>query len=226
MKYFLDSAITGEIAYARKHWAIDGVTTNPRHIKMSGKPFLGVIREIAEMVKGDPQFPVSVEVNPHLTHAEEMIAEARKLAAISPNFVIKIPCCEQGYCAARALETQGIRTNVTLVFSPAQALQAGRIGAKYVSPFVAWKEEAGEDCGAYIGDIVRIYRSYGFKTEIIVAALRNAKQIVDAARLGADIVTTGFETYKASFDHPFTDRGLKIFTKAWDETVREDAGTN
>ena len=225
MKYFLDSAMTDEIAYARKHWAIDGVTTNPRHIKMSGKPFLKVIREIAEMVKGDPKFPVSVEVNPHLTRAEEMIAEASRLAAISPNFVIKIPCCEQGYCAAHALETQGIRTNVTLVFSPAQALQAGRIGAKYVSPFVAWKEEAGEDCGSYIADIVRIYRNYGFKTEIIVAALRNAKQIVDAARVGADIVTAGLETYKASFDHAFTDRGLRIFAKAWDETVREDAGT-
>jgi transaldolase len=150
-----------------------------------------------------------------------MVAEAQKIASISPNFVIKIPCCEQGYCAARTLELQGIRTNVTLVFSPAQAIQAGRIGAKFVSAFVAWKEEAGEDCRSYITDIVQIYRNYAFKTEIIVAALRNGKQIVDAARAGAHIVTASFEIYKASFDHAFTDRGIMIFSRAWDETVMD-----
>lgn len=218
MKYFLDSAIIDEIVYARENWKIDGVTTNPRHIMNSGKPFYVVIKEIANIVKDDPNFPVSVEINPHLNKKEDMIEAAKKIAAISPNFVIKLPCIEPGVSAAYALEKEGIRTNVTLVFSPSQAIQAGRIGAKFVSPFVAWKEEAGENCVPYISEIVQIYKNYNFKTEIIVAALRNARQMAQAAVLGADIVTAGFSIIKSSFDHAFTDRGMKIFQDSWDAT--------
>jgi transaldolase len=159
-----------------------------------------------------------VEINPHLMKKDEMIAAAEKISAISPNFVIKLPCIEQGVSAAWALERKGIRTNLTLAFSSSQAIQAGRIGAKFVSPFVAWKEEAGEDCGPYINEIVTIYRNYGFKTEIIVAALRNARQIAVAAIAGAHIVTAGFDIFKSMFDHAFTDRGLGIFQKCWDST--------
>ena len=218
MKFFLDSAITEEIAYARENWAVDGVTTNPRHIMVSKKPFQVVIREIAEMVKDDPDFPVSVEINPHLETKEEMIAAAEKIAAISPNFVIKLPAIEQGVSAAYALEKKGIRTNVTLVFSSSQAIQAGRIGAKFVSPFVAWKEESGEDVFPYIDEIVKLYRNYNFSTEIIVAALRNPRHIARAAVAGAHIVTAGFAIYKSMFEHAFTTKGLQIFRDCWDKT--------
>jgi len=219
MKYFLDSAITSEIEYALENWGIDGVTTNPRHIQVSGKPFYTVIKEIANLTRDLPGFTVSVEVNPHFRKAEDMIEMAKKLAGISPNFVIKIPCIEQGVSAAYKLEKMKIRTNVTLVFSAAQAIMAGRIGAKFVSPFVAWKEEAGEDTRQYIEDITAIYRNYNYKTEIIVAALRNGRQIVDAARAGAHIVTAGFDIYKASFEHPYTvGKGIPLFEEFWDKT--------
>lgn len=221
MKYFLDSAKIDEIRYAYKNWGIDGVTTNPRHIMLSGKPFLTVLEELANEFKG-VKFPISVEINPHLEKSEDMIVEGRKIAALSKNFIIKIPCTEEGLIAARVLTSEGIKTNVTLVFSPSQAIQAGRIKSAYVSPFVGWKENSGEDCTQYIKDIVDIYKNHDIKTEIIVAALRNGKQIADAAKLGADIVTCGFDVYQASFYHAFTDYGLNVFRKAWDETKTEE----
>jgi len=220
MKYFLDSAKLDEITYAYKNWAIDGVTTNPRHILSSGRSFRTVIGELASEFKG-VEFPISVEINPHLAKSEEMVAEAKILAKLSDNFVIKIPCNEQGLIAAKDLVTEGIRINVTLVFSASQALAAARIGAEYVSPFVGWKESSGEDTSDFIGDIVDIFDIYEYDTQIIVAALRNGKQIVDAALVGADIVTAGFEVYRESFYHPFTDLGLKRFSEAWDQTKKE-----
>ncbi|MEA3322428.1 MAG: transaldolase family protein [Bacillota bacterium] len=221
MKYFLDSAKIEEIRYAYKNWGIDGVTTNPRHIMNSGKPFLTVLKELGEEFKGVENFPISVEINPHLEDPEEMVREGKEIASLSSNFIIKIPCTEPGLIAAKRLEEEGIRTNVTLVFSPSQALQPARIGAKFVSPFVGWKENSGEDTAPYIQDIVDIYKMYNVKTEIIVAALRNGKQIADAAKAGADIVTCGFDVYKASFAHPFTDYGLGVFRDAWDNTAKE-----
>ena len=224
MKYFLDSAKLDEIDYAYKNFAIDGVTTNPKHIMASGKPFMVAITDIANWLKenkldgGYEVFPVSVEINPHLATADEMVAEARKIASISKNFVIKIPCTTQGVIAAHRLEQEGIRTNVTLVFSPSQAIQAGRIDAKFVSPFVGWKENNGEDTYDYIAKIIDIYKEKGYKTEIIVAAVRNGKQIADAAELGADIVTCGLAVYEDSFNHPFTTYGLGVFQNAWDNT--------
>jgi transaldolase len=222
MKYFLDSAKLDEIRYAYENWAIDGVTTNPRHVMSSGKPLVTLLDEFASEFRGVTNFPISVEINPHLEDAKEMVAEGRKLAALSSNFVVKIPCTEPGLIAAKELENDGIDTNVTLVFSPSQALQPARIGAKFVSPFVGWKENSGDDTTQYIQDIASIYKTYGFETEIIVAALRNGKQIVDAAKSGANIVTCGFEVYQNSFYHPFTDYGLGVFRKAWDSTVKEE----
>ncbi|UAL48414.1 transaldolase [Sutcliffiella horikoshii] len=221
MKYFLDSAKIEEIRYAYKNWGIDGVTTNPRHIMNSGKPFLTVLKELGEEFKNVENFPISVEINPHLEDPEEMVREGKEIASLSSNFIIKIPCTEPGLIAAKRLEEEGIRTNVTLVFSPSQALQPARIGAKFVSPFVGWKENSGEDTAPYIQDIVDIYKMYNAKTEIIVAALRNGKQIADAAKAGADIVTCGFDVYKTSFAHPFTDYGLGVFRDAWDNTAKE-----
>lgn len=223
MKYFLDSAKLNEIDYAYKNYKIDGVTTNPKHIMNSGKEFLEAITDIAKWVKendlvGMDKFPVSVEINPHLTSAEEMVSEAKKISALCENFVIKIPCTTEGVKAAYFLEKEGIRTNVTLVFSPSQALQAGRINAKFVSPFVGWKENNGEDTYDYMKKLVNIYKEKGYKTEIIVAAVRNGKQIADAAEMGADIVTAGLTVYEDSFNHPFTSYGLGVFQDAWDKT--------
>jgi len=222
MKYFLDSAKIEEIKYAYENWGIDGVTTNPRHIMTSGKSFLTVLDEVGSEFKGVENFPISAEINPHLDDAKEMVQEGKKIAALSSNFIIKIPCTEPGLIAARELEKEGVRTNITLVFSPSQALQPARIGAKFVSPFVGWKENSGEDTNQYIKDIVDIYKGYNYDTEIIVAALRNGKQIVDAAKAGAHIVTCGFDVYKNSFYHAFTDYGLDVFRKAWDNTVQEE----
>lgn len=223
MKYYLDSAKIDEIDKAYKDYGIDGVTTNPKHIMNSGKPFLKAIHDIADWIKangleGMDRFPVSVEINPHLEKAEDMIEQAKKVASICPNFVIKIPCTCEGLKAAKTLEEEGVRTNVTLVFSPSQAIQAGRIGAKFVSPFVGWKENSGEDTYEYLSQLVAIYKEKGYKTEIIVAAVRNGKQIADAAEMGADIVTAGLAVYEASFTHPFTDYGLHQFQDAWDHT--------
>lgn len=228
MKFFLDSAKMDEIEYAYNTFKIDGVTTNPRHIMVSGKPFLTVIKEMAEWVKskgieGVDKFPISVEINPHLDDAKEMVEEGKKIAAICSNFVIKIPTTEAGVTAARLLEEAGVRTNVTLVFSPAQAIFPGKNNSLFVSPFIGWKEANGEDCKAYIQAIVDIYKNYGFygKTEIICAALRTPKQVVDCALAGADIVTTSLDVYKDTMNHAFTNQGLKTFTDAWDNTITE-----
>ena len=220
MKFFLDSAKLDEIKQAYHTFGIDGVTTNPRHIMLSGKPFKTAITDIANWIKeegleGIDRFPVSVEINPHLEDKDEMIKMAKEVAAISPNFAIKIPCTEAGVTAAKELEQQGIRTNVTLVFSRSQALAVARLGAKFVSPFVGWKENFGEDTASYLQDIVETYRNYSYDTEIIVAAVRSGKVLADAARMGADIVTCSLEVMKNSVYHPFTDYGLRFFTEAW-----------
>lgn len=228
MKYFLDSAKIDEINEAYNTFGIDGVTTNPNHIMNSGKPFFTVIGELADFVKennieGWDKFPISVEINPHLDDADEMIAMGEKIAAMCPNFCIKIPCTQAGIAAARALEKKGVRTNLTLVFSASQALIAAKNNSLFVSPFIGWKENSGEDCKQYIQDIVTIYKNYGFygKTQIICAAVRTGKQFVDCAVAGADIVTAGLQVYKDSFYHPFTDYGLEKFQNAWDKTITE-----
>ena len=220
MQFFLDSALVDEIKYALDAFNIDGITTNPRHVQVSGKPFLTVIREIAKLVEGTEK-TVSVEVNPHFMTYEEMVPEAEKLAAISPNFVIKLQCVEPAFKAMEALAKKEIRVNCTLVFSAMQALQAMRSGAYYISPFIGWKESNGEDVQGFIEDIVTIRDNYGFNSEIIVAAVRNARQIVDAALMGADIVTAGLSVYQEGFQHPFTQEGIRKFTQFWDKTPYE-----
>lgn len=228
MKYFLDSAKMDEIKYAYETFGIDGITTNPRHIMLSGKPFMTAITDIANWIKeegleGYEKFPVSVEINPHLDDADEMVAEAQKISAICKNFVIKIPATEAGVTAARRLEKMEIRTNVTLIFSPAQAMLPAKNGSLFVSPFIGWKEANGEDCKEYIKNIVDIYKNYGFygKTEIICAAIRTPKQIVDCAVAGADIVTTGLAVYQDAMKHAYTTQGIGTFINAWDNTVTE-----
>ena len=223
MKYFLDSAKLDEIDHAYGTFGIDGVTTNPRHIQASGKPFLTVIDDMANWAakKNLPDyeaFPISVEVNPHLDKTDEMVAEGKKIAAMCKNFVVKIPCTLPGIAAARALELQGVRTNLTLVFSPSQAIIAGKNDSLFVSPFIGWKEANGENAAEYIREIAEIYHIHGYRTEIICAAVRTGKQIVDCATAGAHIITAGLAVYEDSFRHPYTRDGLELFQDAWDNT--------
>lgn len=220
MKLFLDSAKIDEIRRARDLWDIDGVTTNPRHILASGRPFLKVIQEIAREFQGTDK-AISVEVNPHHSNAAAIVNEAVQLAAISCNFAIKIPATEVGFQALRLLREKGIPVNLTLVFTAAQALQAGRLGATFVSPFMGWKEAGGEESTRFIQEILTIYRNYRFKSELLVASIRNGRQIVEAAMAGAHIATAGFDVLKEAFDHPYTVLGLKRFGEAWDQTPYE-----
>lgn len=227
MRYFLDSAKLDEIDLAWRTFGIDGVTTNPKHIMDSGKTFLTAVTDIADWIRregleGKDRFPVSVEIDPHIEKAEEMIAAAREISAICGNFVIKIPCTPEGITAARALEREGIRTNVTLVFSVSQAILPAKNGSMFVSPFIGWKEANGEDGRRYISDIVQTYKNYGWygKTQIICAAVRTGRQIADCAIAGADIVTAGMAVYQDSMVHPYTGQGMDIFRSAWDNTAK------
>ena len=220
MKFFLDSAMTDEIKHALDMWDIDGVTTNPRHVNVSGKPFLTVIEEIAGIFEGTDK-PISVEVNPHLDDWNDMVKEGKNLAAMSPNFVIKLPATEAGFKAVYELASDGIKSNLTLVFSPTQALQAMRMGAAFVSPFIGWKEANGEEITHFVEEVTAIRNNFGFETEIIVAAARNARQIANSAVSGADIVTAGMAVFKDAFDHPYTDVGLGKFQGFWDDTDYE-----
>ena len=220
MKLFLDSAKEDEISYALDAFDIDGITTNPRHVQSAGKPFMTVIRNIAKLVEGTEK-TVSVEVNPYFVTYQDMLSEAEKLAAISPNFVIKLQCIEPAFKVARTLAQKNIRTNITLVFSAAQALMAMKSGAFFVSPFIGWKETNGEEVRSFIDDVVAIRDNYGFTTEIIIAAVRNGRQIVDSAVSGADIVTAGLAVYQEAFDHPYTHDGIRRFSNFWDQSLYE-----
>jgi transaldolase len=221
MKFYLDSAIVDEISDALGRWDIDGITTNPRHVQVSGKPFMTVIQEIGELVRGTDK-TVSVQTNPHSHNDyEAIVTEGRKLAKLIANFVIKMPCTEDGFRACRILCEDGIRANLTLCFSAMQALQAMRMGAFIVSPFIGWKETNGEEVWNFIQEIMEIKLNYGYQTEVLVAAVRNGRQMVESAVAGADIVTAGYAVYKEALEHPFTDMGLGKFQAFWDETPYE-----
>jgi transaldolase len=217
MKLFLDSAKTDEIRLALEMWDLDGVTTNPRHVRDSGKPFRRVIAEIADLVGGTEK-PVSVEVNPHLTAWREIVAEGRELAKLSPNFVVKVGASEGGFKAMRELAREGVRINATLIFSVAQAWHAARAGAAYISPFLGWKEQYGDDACGLVGDVRKMLDNFGYKAEIIAAAIRNSRQISDAAVAGAHCVTAALSVYQDSFRNPYTNMGEGIFQEAWDST--------
>ncbi|MDX1673153.1 MAG: transaldolase family protein [Longimicrobiales bacterium] len=217
MKLFLDSANTEEIRHALKVWDLNGITTNPKHVFTSGKSFKGVIREIADILS-DTDKPISVEVNPHLTDHDQIVEQARELAAISPQFVIKIGMSEPGCAAIRTLSGDGIRVNATLIFSVAQAWHAARAGAAYVSPFLGWREAHGDPGISLIRGVREMLDAGGYDAEIIASAIRNGWQIGEAARAGADCVTAGFAVYQDSFRSPYSTMGERIFQEAWDKT--------
>ncbi|MBH54868.1 MAG: transaldolase [Opitutaceae bacterium] len=217
MKLFLDSAITEEIAHALEVWDMDGLTTNPRHVMVSGKAFRTVIAEIAELVKGTDK-PVSVEVNPHLTDCKAIVEQGRELAAISENFVIKVGACEGGFHAIRELTKEGIRTNATLIMTVAQAWHAARAGATFISPFLGWKDQYGDNPDTLIIEVRSMLDNFGYPSEIIAAAVRNHRQIGDVAVAGAHCITAGAAVYQESFKNPYTTFGEGVFQGAWDKT--------
>ena len=208
MKLFIDSAVINEVKKAASWGIIDGVTTNPSLIKKSGRDFKEVINEICDVL---PNGAISAEVLSEDTPG--MIKEAREFASWKPNIVIKIPMTQDGIKAVKTLSKEGIRTNVTLIFSSNQALLAAKAGATYVSPFFGRLDDNGQDGMALIADIVQIFSNYDFKTEIIVASVRHPIHVTQAALLGAHVATVPFSILEQLFKHPLTDVGIEKFLK-------------
>jgi len=212
MKFFIDTATIAEIKEAHSMGMVDGVTTNPSLIAKEKRPFEQIIRDICEIVDG----PISAEVI--AVDAAGMVAEARELAKIHANIVIKIPMLVDGLKAVRTLAREGIKTNVTLVFSPLQALMAAKAGATYVSPFIGRLDDLSQDGLALVEQIVDIYDNYDFDTEIIVASVRHPLHVLESALMGADIATIPFSVLAKLAAHPLTDKGLKAFLADWEKT--------
>ncbi len=211
MKFFIDTANLDEIREANSMGMVDGVTTNPSLIAKEDGNFEQIISQICEIVDG----PVSAEVIS--TEHEKMVEEARKLAAIHENIVVKIPMLVDGLKAVRQLSEEGIKTNVTLIFSPLQALMAAKAGATYVSPFVGRLDDLAQEGMLLVEQLVEIYSNYAYETEIIVASVRHPLHVLDAAVMGADIATIPFGVLKKLAAHPMTDKGLKAFLDDWNK---------
>jgi len=211
MKFFIDTADVKEIRAAHALGLVDGVTTNPSLIAKSGRNFREVIAEITTIVDG----PISAEVI--ALDSEGMLVEGRELAKIHPNIVIKVPMTEEGLKATRIFAGEGIKTNVTLAFSPLQALLAAKAGATYVSPFVGRLDDIGHDGMEGIDQIRTIFDNYGYATEIIVASVRNPLHVLNAALLGADIATIPFSVMQQLAKHPLTDIGIEKFLADWNK---------
>lgn len=214
MLFFLDTADVHEIEAGLAWGLVDGVTTNPSLIAKQGKPYLPTVAEIARRVPG----PVSGEVL--ATDLAGMLEQGRRLAALAPNVVVKVPLTPAGLQAVREFAGEGIRCNVTLCFSAAQALLAAKAGAAYISPFVGRLDDVGERGMALIEEIVKIYGNYGFDTQVLVASIRHPMHVVEAAALGADVGTMPFPVLKQLFQHPLTDVGLERFLADWAKTGR------
>lgn len=214
MKFFLDTANIDEIKEAHAMGMVDGVTTNPSLIAKEGRDFETIIKDICRIVDG----PISAEVISLDT--DGMVEEARRLSAIHKNIVVKIPMTIDGIKATRTLADEGINTNVTLVFSPLQALMAAKAGATYVSPFIGRLDDLAQEGMLLVEQIVEIYSNYAFHTEIIVASIRSPVHVLDAALIGADIATIPFNVLGKLASHPLTDKGLKAFLDDWEKTKK------
>ena len=215
MKLFLDTANVEEIRKVNELGVICGVTTNPSLIAKEGKVFEDVIREITSIVDG----PISAEVV--AADAEGMIKEAKQLCAIHPNIVIKIPITEEGLKAVKQLTALGIHTNVTLIFSPAQALLAAKAGATYVSPFIGRLDDISDNGISVIDDIATIFEIHGIQTEIIAASIRGPQDVTDAAKHGAHIATVPYKVIMQMLKHPLTDIGIRKFMDDWNRTFQK-----
>ena len=207
MKFFIDTGDVGEIREAHAMGLVDGVTTNPSLIAKSGRKYRDVVVEICEIVNG----PISAEVLS--TTYDEMMVEAREWHKLHKNIVVKLPLIPDGLKGVRTCAKEGIRTNVTLCFSPNQALLAAKAGASYISPFIGRLDDISETGMNLIEKIVTIYNNYNYETEVLVASIRNPTHVVDAAMIGADICTIPFSVMQQLAKHPLTDAGLKKFVE-------------
>jgi transaldolase len=212
MEFFLDTADIKEIETGLEWGLVDGITTNPSLIAKQGKSYLATVQEIARLVPG----PVSGEVL--ATDFEAMMDQGRRLADLAENVVVKVPLTPPGLRAVARLLDDGIRCNVTLCFSAAQALLAAKAGAAYISPFVGRLDDVGEDGMELIEEIVAIYQNYDFETKVLVASVRHPIHIVQSAQLGADVATMPFKVLEQLFKHPLTDIGLERFLADWKKT--------
>ena len=215
MKLFIDTANVEEIRKANDLGVICGVTTNPSLIAREGKVFEDVIKEITTIVDG----PISAEVV--AADADGMVKEAKELSAIHPNIVIKIPITEEGLKAVKKLTALGIRTNVTLIFSPAQALLAAKAGATYVSPFIGRLDDISDNGISVIDDIATIFKVHGLATEIIAASIRGPQDVTDAAKHGAHIATVPYKVIMQMLKHPLTDIGIQKFMDDWNRAFQK-----
>ncbi|ETF13522.1 fructose-6-phosphate aldolase [Lactiplantibacillus plantarum] len=209
MKFFLDTANTEDIKHFAELGLVDGVTTNPTLVSREGRDFETVIKEITQIVSG----PVSAEVT--ATKAEEMIAQARNEVKWASNIVVKIPMTEEGLKAVKVLSEEGIKTNVTLVFSVSQGLLAAKAGATYISPFLGRLDDIGGSGIQLVKDLRQVLDTYGFKTEIIAASVRGPQHVQEAALAGADIATIPATVFGKLWPHPLTDKGLASFASDW-----------
>lgn len=215
MKFFIDTADIEEIRAANLRGWVDGVTTNPSLIAKNGKPFFETIQMICKEIKG----PVSAEVIG--LEAEQMLSEGRELAKLADNVVVKIPMTENGMIAVKKLTAEGIKTNVTLVFSPVQALLAAKAGATMVSPFVGRLDDVGQNGMDMIEEVVQMYHNYDFETEVLVASVRSPMHIQQAAVIGAHIATIPFKVMQQMTHHPLTDKGIKSFLDDWNKAQKK-----
>ena len=214
MKFFIDTANVEEIKQGLEMGMVDGVTTNPSLVARETRPFHEILKEICELVDG----PVSAEVVSLET--EGMLKEARELASMSDNIVVKIPMIVEGLKAVKQLTAEGIKTNVTLVFSTAQALLAAKAGASFVSPFVGRLDDISFQGMDLISDIMTVYRNYGYQSEVIVASVRSPMHVMDAALMGADIATIPLKVISQLAKHPLTDIGMKQFLADWEKRTK------
>ncbi len=213
MKFFIDTADIDDIRELAATGMVDGVTTNPSLVAKTGRSFTEIIAEICAIVPG----PISAEVT--ATDADGMIAEGRKLAAIAENVAVKVPLTVDGLRACKVMSDEGTMVNVTLCFSAAQAILAAKAGATFVSPFIGRLDDTGTDGMGLISDICEIYANYAdFETEVLVASIRHPMHVVEAARLGADVVTIPPKILSQLYNHPLTDKGLAAFLADWEKT--------
>ena len=212
MKFFIDTANINQIKEAAAMGLLDGVTTNPSLVAKEGKNFLDLLNEIVTIVDG----PISAEVVS--TDYEGILREAGELSKIHKNIVIKVPLIKEGIKAVKTLSEKGIKTNVTLCFSPVQALLAAKAGATYISPFVGRLDDISHNGMDLIDQIVTIYNNYGYQTEVLVASIRHPLHVVEAALMGAHVCTMPFDVIEKLFKHPLTDIGLEKFLADWKKT--------
>ena len=215
MKLFIDTADVAQIKEAYSWGIVDGVTTNPTHVSKTGRKPAEVYREICSIVNG----PISLETIG--LNAQEILAEGRELAKIHKNAVIKVVNTMEGLKAVKQFTAEGIKTNVTVTFSPLQALLAAKVGAGYISPFVGRLDAIGHNGMDLVRQIKTIYGNYGYKTEIIVAAVRHPLHVLEAGLVGAEICTMSFDVLKQLYDHPLTDLGIEMFLNDWKKVPKQ-----